>query len=140
MGFEFSGDFDIANALEASDYVISQMLDAMADVHVEAQKAKGLSYGVHRTGLALESIKKGKPKRTDDGGEISITFGGTRIRGHPKTKTFSKVRNAEVAFINEYGAPARGIMPRPFIRDANEECADEAVEAAENVFSALKNI
>ena len=43
-------------------------------------------------------------------------------------------RNAAVAFINEFGAPQRGIQARPFIQTANELSADEAVKAAEDVY------
>ena len=55
-------------------------------------------------------------KLTADGGHQDITFSGTRPRGN------KRVRNAEIAFINEYGR--RGQPARPFIgkaMTANEE-------------------
>lgn len=107
------------------DTMLDSMLDAEADVVERAQKAKGEAYGVHRTGVTLASIKRGKKRRTKDGRAVEVAPQGTNARGN---------RNAEVAFLNEYGVPSKKIAPRPFIRDANEECADEAVAAAEKVY------
>ncbi len=107
---------------EIPDSVMNAMLHAEADVIEPAQKAKGRAYGVHRTGVTLESIRRGQPKHTKDGKAIHITPMGTNTQGN---------RNAEVAFINEFGK--RGQPPRPFIRDANEEKADEAIDAAAKV-------
>jgi len=105
------------------DSVLKDMLEAQADVIEPAQKRKGRDYGVHRTGVTLGSIKRDKPRRTKDGGVISISLQGRNARGNT---------NAEVAFINEFGK--RGQPPRPFIRDATEENADKASDAAANVY------
>ncbi len=105
------------------DPVLDEMLGAEAEIVASAQKAKGLAYGVHRTGMTLGSIKAGNPKRTRDGKSISMYPQGTNKDGN---------RNAEVAFVNEYGK--RGQAARPFIRDANERAADTAVSAAEKVY------
>ena len=116
------------------DDVLGGMLDAAADVFVAAQKRKGAAYKVQDTGMTIESIKKSRPRRTKDGGSISIYPQGERQREHPKTGTTSITRNAEIAFVNEYGK--RGQPPRPFIREANEECTDEAIQAAADVYGA----
>lgn len=108
---------------EIPDDVLGQMLNGEADVIQKAQKEKGESYGVHRTGVTLGSIKKTKTSRTKDGGDIYVAPMGTNADGN---------RNAEVAFINEFGK--HGQSARPFIRDANEEKADEAVDAAAAVY------
>ena len=105
------------------DDLLDEMLQAQADVIEPAQKEKGRAYGVHRTGVTLESIARGKPKKAKDGKAIYIYPEGTNADGN---------RNAEVAFINEFGK--HGQAPRPFIRDANEEHADEAAEAAAEVY------
>ena len=102
--------------------VIDEALDASADIIVSAQKAKGRAYSVYRTGVTLSSIKKGKKKKTKDGKAIYISPVGTNAKG---------VRNAEVAFVNEYGTKRQA--PRPFIRDANESAANAAVDAQERV-------
>lgn len=104
------------------DEVFDEMLNAMADVIEPAQKEKGLAYGVHRTGVTLESIKRGEPRRAKNGKHIGIYPEGTNANGN---------RNAEVAFINEFGK--HGQAPRPFIRDACYEHADEAIDAAAKV-------
>jgi len=105
------------------DNIFDRMLNGMAEVIERAQKSKGRAYGVYRTGVTLESIRRGKPRRDNDGGRIAITPQGKNPRG---------TSNAEVAFINEFGK--RGQAPRPFIRDANEESADAAVDAAARVY------
>lgn len=56
---------------------------------------------------------------------IYVSPKGTRSDGN-------KRRNAEVAFVNEYGKA--GQPARPFINTANEKSADAAVEAAAGVY------
>lgn len=95
------------------DSVTSRALDAMAAVAVQKIKATGESMGVRDPDSSvhiLDKIKATKPKITDSGGYEDITFSGTRLRG--KTRT----RNAEIAFVNEYGK--RGQPARPFIGTA----------------------
>lgn len=103
--------------------VLDEMLNAEADVIARAQREKGRAYGVHRTGVTLASIKKSKTYKTKDGRSIFITPTGINADGN---------RNAEVAFVNEYGK--HGQAARPFIRDANEEKAEEAVNAAAEIY------
>jgi len=109
----------MAEIAEIPDSVLDGMLTAQADVIEPAQRAKGRSYGVHLTGVTLASIKRSAVKRGKDGKYIIIMPQGTNADGN---------RNAEVAFVNEYGK--RGQAPRPFIRDANETSSDQAAEAA----------
>lgn len=109
---------------ELPDSVTNAMVNAMADVIEPAQKAKGRAYGVHLTGVTLASIKRGKPTKIKDGKSISVYPQGINADGN---------RNAEVAFVNEYGK--HGQPPRPFIRDANEENGDKAIDAAEKVYN-----
>lgn len=109
---------------EIPNSVQDEMLNAQADVAVKAQKSKAQAYGIHRTGVTLGSIKKGKPKAGKDGRMIIV---------QPKGKNADGNRNAEVAFVNEYGK--RGQTARPFIRDANEQSAAEATEAARKIYN-----
>lgn len=111
---------------EIPDEVQDAMLNAQADVVTAAQKAKARAYGVQDTGLVISSIKKGKPKRKKGVRVIYITPSGTRRRGK------QTVRNAEIAFINEYGD--RRQRARPFIRDANEACAEATTQAGFEVY------
>lgn len=108
------------------DEVQDAMLNAQADVVTAAQKAKARAYGVQDTGLVISSIKKGKPKRKKGVRVIYITPSGTRRRGK------QTVRNAEIAFLNEYGTKHQ--RARPFIRDANEASAEAATAAAMQVY------
>ncbi|GHU92946.1 hypothetical protein FACS1894208_01240 [Clostridia bacterium] len=103
--------------------VIDDMLNEQADILVTEQNKTGRSMGVHRTGVTLESIKKGKVKRYSDGNSvIYVTPEGENKDGN---------RNAEVAFVNEYGKIGR--PPRPFIRTANENAAPKMTEAAQRI-------
>lgn len=108
------------------DSVKDEILNAQADVVVQAQRQKARAYGVHRTGLTVEKIGKGKPKTTKDGRVIYVYPKGSRLRGKKKT------RNAEIAFVNEFGS--RKQKARPFIHDANEECAAATVAAGAEVY------
>lgn len=120
---ELSMDMDAFS--ELPDSVMENMLLAEAEVIEKAQKRVGKAYGVHRTGVTLESITHSRMKVT--------RYGGRAIHVYPGARNSDGNRNAEIAFINEYGK--RGQPARPFIRDANEESADEAVAKAETVFN-----
>ena len=52
-------------------------------------------------------------------------------------KIKTKTRNAEIAFVNEYGA--RGIPARPFIKQGIEKKEKEAFDRAEAVFDKWLN-
>jgi HK97 gp10 family phage protein len=115
------------------DHVIDEMLNAEADVAVKAQKksAETMLRGpyAHNPVQLAGAIKKARVKATSDGKSISIYFAGSRKRGK------SEATNAEIAFVNEFGK--RGQPARPFIKKANEECADDAVKAATEVHNAF---
>lgn len=116
---------DLREAIELPDEVAREMLEAEAKVVEDAQRRTGMEMGVHRTGVTLDSIAHGTMKRARDGRALYVSPQGTNAKGE---------RNAAVAFINEYGAPQRGIQPRPFIRTANEQAADAAADAAAQVY------
>lgn len=131
---EFSGidqlELSFAEVAKLPDEVVDAMLDARADVVVAAQRqaAERMLKGPYDTGETVRSIKKGKPKLRDGQRVLYVTPTGSRKRGKAKA-----VRNAEIAFINEYGT--RKIPARNFIRTANESCADAAVAAEFEVYS-----
>lgn len=103
------------------------MLNAQADVVVEAQRQKARTYGVQDTGEMIRSIKKGRIKTGKNGVRlIYVTPSGSRKRGN------TVVRNAEIAFVNEYGT--RDQSARPFIKDANETSAEATTEAAAAIY------
>lgn len=121
---------DLADLAKLPDSVVDGMLNAEADVLVAEQRKtaeqmlRGRGY---ETGATARSIKKGKIKKSGNDRTLYITPTGTNARG---------VRNAEVAFLNEYGVKSKNIPARPFIRTANEQAGDRAVEASEKVLNA----
>ena len=118
---------------ELPDEVIDDMLKAGADVAAEAQRkeAAAVLRGPYATGETALSIEKGKVKLRRDGSRvIYVTPTGTRKRGKQK---ISKTRNAEIAYVNEYGTDSS--QARGFIRKANEKCADETTTAEFMVYN-----
>jgi len=87
---------------------------------------KGRAYGVHRTGVTLESMRIGKPKHSGDATSATVSFSGSR--GDRKTAT----RNAEVAMINNCGK--KGQKARPFVTDGTAAAEGEANQAAEKIY------
>ena len=143
---------DTINALEGifsiPDSVANEMMTAQANVVAEKQKQVGREMGVYRTGETLDSITaENSARRLRNGWSIRIYPRGLRKKTHTakgdsaqatqrryakkKGQTYN-VRNAEVAFINEYGKESQ--RARPFIRVANERCAVETTEAAMKVY------
>lgn len=116
---------DFSAIADLPDEVAEAMLDAEAKIVEDAQVYTGMKKGVYRTGETLMAVARGKMKRAKDGSRAKHVY--------PRGKNSRGIRNAEVAFINEYGAPNRDIPARQFIREANESAADPAVEAAAKV-------
>ena len=108
--------------------VTAEALDAMAAVAADAIRSTGESMGVRDPESdvhILDRIKPRKPKKTAEGGYEMISFTGTRRRGNTTT------RNAEIAFVNEYGK--QGQPARPFIGTAMNRNADRIQDQAEKV-------
>lgn len=116
------------NMADVPDELIDDMLIAGGEVAMESLKYSTLAKGVYDTGQLYDSIALGKPSKNKT---IDVCFKGTRKN--------SKTRNAEVAFINEHGAPHKNKPARQFIRKAQEDAADPAVEAAARVFDEYIN-
>lgn len=110
------------------DAVKTEALDEMAEVAMDRIRSTGESMGVRDPESdvhILDKIKRGKAKLNGSGGTEAISFSGTRTRG--KTKT----RNAEIAFVNEYGK--RGQAARPFIGTAMNRYENQITAPAEKV-------
>ena len=108
--------------------VTAEALDAMAAVAADAIRSTGESMGVRDPESdvhILDRVKPRKPKKTVEGGYEMISFTGTRRRGNTTT------RNAEIAFVNEYGK--KGQPARPFIGTAMNRNADRIQDQAEKV-------
>ena len=106
------------------DDVLNGMVIAEGDIIREAQAffaAKMLQGPYYRGGVAA-AVKRGNVKRSKGGRALYVTFEGYQ-HGN---------RVAEIAFINEFGKHKQ--PPRPFIKTANEENAEAAVEAAAKIY------
>lgn len=104
--------------------VMADALTSMAEVASKAIKNKGESMGVRDPESSvhiLDKLKINKFKKDSSGGHVDITFSGTRSRGN------KRVRNAEIAFVNEYGT--RKQRARPFIGTALAEQESRIVDA-----------
>lgn len=123
---------DLAELARLPDGVVDDILNAEADVIADAQQSEIQRQwrGPYSLGISARAIKKGKVKKNRDGRSLSIYPQGTRKRGGKST------RNAEIAFINEYGAPGRGIAARPAIGTATAKNEQAAVEAGERAYHA----
>lgn len=119
-----------ARTSDVPDGIKKNALVAMANVAQNKEKSVGEAKGVRDPESnvhVLDSFKINAPKIGKDGGSIDITFSGSRTRGNTTT------RNAEIAFINEYGANDRGIPARQFISTALAEAGDEINDAGADI-------
>ena len=110
------------------DEVVSKSLTEMEKVAASKIKASGEAFGIRDEQSSvhiLDKIKMQKPKKTGTGGYAEVTFTGSRERG--KTTT----RNAEIAFVNEYGKTKQ--QARPFVGKAIEANADAIANAGAQV-------
>ena len=125
---------DLAALARDTDSFADEMLDEQADILVRSQQKEiGSQWiGPYSKGISPKNIKKGKVTKTKDGKKIVVSPKGSRKRGK------KKVRNAEIAFINEYGK--RGQAPRPAIRTANTKAESSIGKVAEDMLDKhLKN-
>lgn len=100
--------------------VTDDALQGMAEVEKEKVREQGESAGVFDRKSSvhvLDRLSVSKSKKDESGGHADVTFTGTRTRGDTRT------RNAEIAFVNEYGKS--GQQARPFVKNAVENFADE---------------
>ena len=113
---------------EIPDSVVNKALTEMETIAASEIKSSGERYGVRDRESnvhVLDKIKINKPKRTASGAYADVTFSGSRTRG--KTST----RNAEIAFINEYGK--RNQHARPFVGEAMEKNAERIAQTGEKI-------
>lgn len=140
--FSFKGLDEVRLSLkevaELPDEVVDEILNAGADALVPAQRREAEKLGKvggyrnpgqkrdYSTGTTARSIKKGRVKLAKNGGRaLYVAPTGSRTRGKKKPRA---TRNAEIAFVNEFGT--RTIHARGFLAKANEASA-AAVEKAE---------
>lgn len=114
---------------EIPDNVVDEMLLAGGDITVKAHKQKIEALGLVDSGQLRDSIKaKVKAGGAKDGWSRSVLVSPSGKRRN------SKVNNATVGYVREFGAPKRGIPAKQWMRTANEECADAVVEAERTIY------
>ena len=116
---------------QAAETAIPEMLNAGADILVKAQKAEMESMKIRQQkngGDTIKSIKASKIKKDKDGNSyIDVSPQGKNRRGG---------RNADVAFVNEYGKSNQDA--RPWMRTANAKCSDEITEKEKEIWDKNK--
>ena len=110
--------FELALSSDTAD--VQAAVAAGADLLKTYTYNKGRAMGVKRTGDTLGALTVKAPKRSKDGWACYVTYTGLNRKGN---------RNAEVAFINEYGK--RGQAARPFNRLALESGEDAVIQRME---------
>ena len=129
---DLTGFDDLVKAFEnisnVPESITTKALTEMENIAATEIKASGEIYGVRDPESnvhVLDKIKINKPKKTETGGYADVTFSGSRTRHGDQT------RNAEIAFINEYGK--RSQQARPFVGEAMEKNADKIMKAGAEV-------
>ncbi len=129
---DLTGFDDLVKAFEnisnVPESITTKALTEMENIAATEIKASGERYGVRDPESnvhVLDKIKINKPKKTETGGYADVTFSGSRTRHGDQT------RNAEIAFINEYGK--RSQQARPFVGEAMEKNADKIIKAGAEV-------
>lgn len=129
--FSFHGMAEVETLFGSLENIPEDVQDEMlrqgAAVLEAEQRKQARAFRVQDTGLMIRKIKVGRIKRLKDGSKaIYITPTGTRTRG--KTKT----RNAEIAFIAEYGKKTQ--KARPFLATAMAKAEDAIIAAEDKVY------
>ncbi|MGI6042116.1 MAG: hypothetical protein ACOYBH_07850 [Candidatus Alectryocaccobium sp.] len=118
---------DLESAAEIPDSVVEEMLRAEAEIYVEAQKAKWNSLGLkHPTGELESSITVE--------GVMQKSRGSRFVHVYPQGDRPNGIRNAEVGFIHEFGAPSRNIPAKNWMKQANEAVSEKAYEAVSKIY------
>lgn len=116
---------DLEEVAKLPDGVVFEILNKQAEVVEKAQANKITELGLVDTGQLRDSISRSAVRSGGASRYLEVFPQGERRYGG---------RNAEVGFIQEYGAPGRHITAKSWMYDANEECAEETTEAALKVY------
>lgn len=117
--------------------LIDELLTAEADViePLIRENAKKMLSGPYSTGLSEKSLARKQPGYgKDKSRQLVLVWRGTRREfiKNGKAVRRKEIRNAEVAFLNEYGT--RNNPPRPFIFDSIDRGEKSAFDNAEVIF------
>ncbi len=122
--FVSGGNTLLELALKADTKDIEAAVETGAKLLKTYTYNKGRSMGVWRTGQTLGALTVKSPKRGENGWVCYVTYAGTNRKGN---------RNAEVAFINEYGKKKQ--PARAFNRLALENGESAIIQRMEDVLT-----
>jgi hypothetical protein len=117
---------DLQKAGDLSDEVAKEMLEAESQIVIKAHKDELAAQGKRDSGQLIASV--------GTSGKVDVRGFSHAIDIYPQGVRDDGVRNAEVGFILEFGAPKKHIPASNWMKKANEGCADEAVKAAASVY------
>lgn len=120
---------------ELPDDIANDMLQAGGEIVKTAQERKIRAILGQRSGKLANSVTVTPKTKTRKGGERFVTVypkGNHHTYNHKGTQ--KTVRNADVLFVHEYGAPKRGISAKGIVRSANEESAEQATAAQAEIY------
>lgn len=117
---------------EATTAAVPKMLEAGAEVLIEAQKAEAQHRGLNDTGGFINSIKKTAVKGGSAEKHIDVYPQGRAKHGNDRRGDKSNVRYATIGFLNEYGTSSQ--TPRPYMSVANEKAAAKVAEAQREIW------
>lgn len=123
---EVNGINDFINMTEVAKKMTGKQIESSLMRGAECVRREiisaGGAMGVHKTGTMLQSFNIKPVKKTGDGYICEIVSTGKNPGG---------ARNAEVAFLNEYGVPSKNMPPRPFMLRAKEKSEPQVVKIFE---------
>ena len=130
--YRYTGIDELCTALDklsnVPDTLFKDMLSSMGGIlkrHIAESAQKAISGVRFISALTLK-----KPKMDKNGGwSIAVTFDGVRHDATHKKGT----REAEIAFINEYGLESHNNVAAGYLADAIEKSNTEAVSAAQAI-------
>lgn len=123
--------------------VKADMLSAEGEIVRKAQMDVANAAGLRKTGQMIDSSTAEKPSVNGAGGSVVVTFEGNRTRGGKRRRkgkaTTAKVtRNAEIAYLNNYGVKGKNRATH-FIDRANEQSADAVAQAGADILHAWQD-
>lgn len=123
---------------QATVTAVPEMLQAGADILVEAQKAEAQAMGLNETGGFINSIKATAVKGDDTEKYIEIYPQGKAKHGNERKGDKSNVRYATIGFIAEYGTSSKAA--RPYMTAANDKAREKVVEAQREIWESKNNV
>ncbi len=111
---------------------VPKMLQAGADVLVEAQRAEAAAMGLNDTGGFVNSIKATAVKGDESEKHIEVYPQGRAKHGNDRKGDKSNVRYATIGFVAEYGTSSQ--QARPYMTTANAKAHEKVVEAQREVW------